>query len=108
MTGGRRIIGIGRGVGGRRQDGSTFPMYLSVGEGTLDTAKIYVGIIHDLTSYQEAESGLREREARLRSILETVPDAIVTIDEKGIMESFSAPATRLFGYEPAEAVAQNV
>jgi two-component system sensor kinase FixL len=107
-TGERRIIGIGREVVGRRQDGSTFPMYLSVGEGTLDGEKIYVGIIHDLTSYKEAESGVREREARLRSILETVPDAIVTIDENGIVESFSAAATRLFGYEPAEVIGQNV
>jgi two-component system sensor kinase FixL len=104
----RRIIGIGREVVGRRQDGSTFPMYLSVGEGTLDAEKIYVGIIHDLTSYQEAESGLREREARLRSILETVPDAVVAIDENGIIESFSTAAARLFGYEAAEVIGQNV
>jgi two-component system, LuxR family, sensor kinase FixL len=107
-TGERRIIGIGREVVGQRRDGSTFAMYLSVGEGTLDAEKIYVGIIHDLTSYQEAQSGLREREARLHSILETIPDAIVTIDEKGIIESFSAAATRLFGYEPAEVIGQNV
>ena len=62
----------------------------------------------DLTSYHEAESALREREARVRSILETVPGAIVTIDEEGIIESFSASATRLFGYEPEEAIGQNV
>src|SRR5882672_1869989 len=66
-SGERRILGIGREVVGRRQDGSTFPMYLSVGEGTLDGEKIYVGILHDLTSHQEVVSELREREARLRS-----------------------------------------
>src|SRR5258706_10477445 len=65
-TGERRIIGIGREVVGRRQEGSTFPMYLSVAEGTLDAAKIYVGILHDLTSYQEADSRLPERESRPR------------------------------------------
>lgn len=65
-TGERRIIGVGREVVGQRRDGSTFPMYLSVGEGTLDGEKIYVGIIHDLTSYQEAQLGLREREAQRR------------------------------------------
>ena len=65
-TGERRIIGIGREVAGRRQDGSTFPMYLSVGEATLDAEKIYVGIVHDLTSYKETGSGPRERESQLR------------------------------------------
>ncbi len=49
-TGRKRIIGIGREVVGRRKDGTTFPMYLSVGEGELDGARIFVGIVHDLTS----------------------------------------------------------
>ena len=54
------------------------------------------------------ESALQEREARLRSILETAPDAIIVIDENGIMESYSAAAERLFGFSAAEAVGKNV
>ncbi len=104
----RLIIAVGRDVEGRRKDGSTFPMYLSVGEGRLDNQKIYVGIIHDCTSYRDAAALLQEREARLHSILETIPDAMITIDENGSIESFSAAATRLFGYEAAEAIGQNV
>ena len=82
-TGVKRIIGIGREVVGQRKNGSTFPMYLSVGEGTLDNERIFVGIIHDLTVSKWADNALREREARLRSILDTVPDAIITIDGQG-------------------------
>jgi two-component system sensor kinase FixL len=48
-TGVKRIIGIGREVMGQRKDGSTFPMYLSVGEGRLESEIVYVGVIHDLT-----------------------------------------------------------
>jgi two-component system, LuxR family, sensor kinase FixL len=48
-TGERRIIGIGREVVGRRKDGSTFPMYLSVGEGNVGGERIFVGIIHDVS-----------------------------------------------------------
>ena len=107
-TGERRIIGIGRDVVGRRKDGSTFPMYLSVGEGTLKGEAIFVGIIRDLTVVREAEDALREREARIRSILQTVPDAIITIDETGIIQSFSAAATRLFGYAAQDVIGQNV
>ena len=39
------------------------------------------------------------REAHLQSILDTVPEAMIVIDERGIMQSFSSAAERLFGYE---------
>jgi len=54
------------------------------------------------------DAALQEREARLRSILETAPDAIIVIDERGIMESFSPAAERLFGISAAEAIGRNV
>jgi PAS domain S-box-containing protein len=51
---------------------------------------------------------LREREALLRSILETAPEAIVTIDERGIVESFGSAAEALFVYSADEVVGRNV
>ncbi len=50
----------------------------------------------------------RAREAHLQSILDTVPEAMIVIDEHGLMQSFSSAAERLFGYTPAEALGQNV
>ena len=44
----------------------------------------------------------------LQSILDTVPDAMVVIDAKGVIRSFSAAAERLFGWAPAEVIGQNV
>ncbi len=64
-TGEKRIIGIGREVVGQRKDGSTFPFYLSVGEGELGGKKIFVGIIHDLTSLEGARRRLNEVQAEL-------------------------------------------
>jgi len=49
-----------------------------------------------------------QAEAHLRSILATVPDAMIVIDEVGSILSFSAAAQRLFGYSEAEAVGKNV
>ena len=49
-----------------------------------------------------------EAEAHLRSILATVPDAMVVIDEKGTILSFSAAATKMFGYGEADVLGQNV
>ena len=50
----------------------------------------------------------REREKRLRSITQTAPDAIVVIDETGIIDTVNPAAERLFGYSRAELVGQNV
>ena len=48
------------------------------------------------------------RQAHLQSILDTMPEAMIVIDEHGVMQSFSSAAERLFGYSTAEAVGQNV
>ncbi len=62
----------------------------------------------DLTEIKQSQSLMKEREARLRSILETSPDAIITIDEQGIIQSFSDAAVKLFGYAAGEVVGRNV
>jgi two-component system sensor kinase FixL len=56
---------------------------------------------------ESAEAALA-REAHMKSILDTVPDAMVVIDEDGIMQSFSSAAERLFGYRPDEVLGRNV
>ena len=48
------------------------------------------------------------RQAHLQSILDTVPEAMIVIDEHGIIQSFSSAAERLFGYAAADAIGQNV
>lgn len=107
-TGVRKIIGIGREVAGLRKDGTTFPMDLSVAEVRQGAEPSFVGIIRDITERKRAEAELREREARLSTILDTAVDAIIVIDERGRIESFSASAARLFGYAPAEVIGRNV
>jgi two-component system sensor kinase FixL len=54
------------------------------------------------------EDALRTRERHFRSILDTVPDAMIVIDEHGIMQFFSSAAKRQFGYSEAEAIGNNI
>ena len=49
-----------------------------------------------------------DSEAHLRSILATVPDAMVVIDEQGSIVSFSAAAEKMFGYAESEILGENV
>ena len=44
----------------------------------------------------------------LRSILETVPDAMVVIDQHGVIQQFSKAAERLFGWRAEDVCGQNV
>lgn len=67
-----------------------------------------IAVAQDITERQKAEEALREREARLSSIIETAPDAVITINEKGIVQSFSVAAERLFGYGAGEVIGRNV
>ncbi len=66
------------------------------------------GVVLSIDAQKRAEEDIRAREAHLRSILDTVPEAMVVIDEAGLIHSFSAAAERLFGYAASEAVGRNV
>lgn len=66
-TGVNKIIGIGRNVEGRRKDGSSFPLHLSVGHAETKGKMIFVGIMHDLTQRRLSEKALA-RSQRLEAV----------------------------------------
>lgn len=55
-----------------------------------------------------AALALDDTEERLRAILETADEGIITIDERGIIESMNPAAVNCFGYQPSEVIGKNV
>lgn len=62
----------------------------------------------DITERTRTAETLQEREGRLRGILDTVADAIVTINEHGEVQSFNKAAEKTFGYTATEVLGHNV
>jgi two-component system sensor kinase FixL len=65
-------------------------------------------LIESRRAKDQAFRELEAREAHLRSILDSVPDAMIVIDERGIIQSFSSAAERQFGWAADEAIGRNV
>lgn len=65
-------------------------------------------LIADITPLKAIETALRAGEERLRSIVSTAVDAIITLDRRGTIESVNSSAEQMFGHSSAEMVGQNI
>jgi two-component system, LuxR family, sensor kinase FixL len=95
VGGGSKLHRWIRALGSVVRDGQRVPRHLS-------------GLVIDIDDQKQVEEALRTRESHLRSILETIPDAMIVIDGSGVMQFFSSAAERQFGYLEDEAIGQNV
>ncbi len=94
-----------------RRDGSEFfadSMLVALGNDEAGGVRGFGLSFHDITPRKAAQQALVQSELHYRSILATVPDAMIVIDERGKILSFSAAAERLFGYSETELLGRNV
>ena len=68
----------------------------------------FTKIARDITKRKEAEEAVREAAVRLKAIVDTAVDGIITIDERGLVESMNPAAERIFGYTHQEVVGRNI
>ncbi|MCF6336782.1 MAG: response regulator [Gammaproteobacteria bacterium] len=75
---------------------------------TLDYIRAQQTLQLEVAERMEAETALKIIETRQRTILETVADAIITINKKGIIQTFNPAAEKIFGYPATEALGNNI
>jgi len=91
-----------------RADGTEFPVEATISQTAVAEQRLFTAIVRDITERQRAEQAVRDSEARLRAIVDAAVDGIITIDERGVVETFNPAAVRIFGYAPDEVVGRNV
>jgi len=97
-TGKPHIIGMGREVVGQRKDGSTFPMYLSVGEGEVGGKRIFVGIVSDISEQRARDKRIQELQGELLHVTRMTAMGEMA---SALAHEINQPLTALLNYTSA-------
>ncbi|WP_423187656.1 putative bifunctional diguanylate cyclase/phosphodiesterase [Alishewanella sp. d11] len=73
-----------------------------------ENSLLWHGYINDITAMKQHELALAEYASQHREIVDNILDAIITIDQSGLIATFSQAATKIFGYQAAEVVGKNI
>lgn len=94
----------------RRKDGTMVDVSISVSPLRNAAGRLCgaAKIVRDIGEQRRAEAAVRESAERMRAVVHAAVDAIITIDERGNIDSVNPATERLFGFTAAEMVGRNV
>jgi len=103
-----RPMGLGLDLSGRRKDGSEFPVDISLSPLETDAGPLATAFIHDISDRLWAEEARRKSEERFGALIESAPDSVIIVDERGRIELVNAETELLFGYGRDELYGQPI
>ncbi|AQS36473.1 multi-sensor hybrid histidine kinase [Shewanella psychrophila] len=107
-TGIKSVIGKGREVVALCSDGSTFPIFLSVGEVKQGEGVMYTGFIRDISVQKKFEMEILKSESLNKGLVNTSLDAIVSISPEGVILSCNQATEILFRYTSEQMIGHKV
>lgn len=91
-------------ITGLRANGEEFPIEASISQAGEGEDKLFTVILRDVTERVAADRQLARSEGRMRGILDSAMDAIITVDENQHIVLFNAAAEAVFGCPRSEAI----
>jgi PAS domain S-box-containing protein len=103
-----RPMGAGRDLVGRRKDGSRVPIEISLSSFVEDGRRYVDAVVADISARKEIEERLRRSETHLRLLLNTNPNGLLVVDDRGRIQMANPALEAMFGYEPGELLGQRI
>ncbi len=103
-----RLIGTPFESDGRHADGNSFPIELSISDFKVAGKQHFTGIVRDISNRVTAAENERAALAKFEEVVTSALDAIVVIDEEGLIVEFNPAAEEIFGFKSSDVIGRDM